>query len=176
MKILFKYLRLLSLSTSGALLLCIVLPPIQTLPKEQLPAKYSGFISLFYYLPSVCFYGSHYQKSCFTFTLPDGLLLLFTGLILITYDRDLNPQPEKLLFVGQLTMLWFMLRAVIQTHPELRLFSFRSLYRPVFLKLCGEWGRYTATRRKTIRCLMAADWFLIPVRFPVIWLSYSLYA
>ena len=123
MKVLFKYLRLLSLSTSGALLLCIVFAANPDIAEGTIAGKIFWFhFSVLLLAFSVFFMEATIKKSCFTFTLPDGLLLLFTGLILITYDRELNPQPERLLFVGQLTMLWFMLRAVIQTHPELRLF------------------------------------------------------
>jgi uncharacterized membrane protein YhaH (DUF805 family) len=71
---------------------------------------------------SVLFMETTVKKSNFTFSLPDGLLLLFIGLTLFNYDRELNPQPERLLFVGQLGTLWFMLRAILQNHSELRLF------------------------------------------------------
>lgn len=41
---------------------------------------------------------------------------------LLNYNYELDPEPERLLFVGQITTLWFMLRATLQAHPELRLF------------------------------------------------------
>lgn len=44
------------------------------------------------------------------FTPTDGLAVLFAVLTLCTYDRQLNPEPEKLLFGGQLLILWFLLR------------------------------------------------------------------
>ena len=123
MKVIFKYLRLFSLSTSGALLLCIVFAANPDIAEGTITGKIFWFhFTILLLAFSVLFMEITIEKSKFTFTLPDGLLLLFSGLILTMYDRDLNPQPEKLLFVGQITMLWFMLRAVIQTHPELRLF------------------------------------------------------
>lgn len=123
MKVLFKYLRLLSLSTSGALLLCIVFAANPDIAEGTITGKIFWFhFTILLLAFSVLFMEATVRKSNFTFTLPDVLLLLFTGLILYTYNRDLNLHPERLLFVGQLTLLWFMLRAVIQTHPELRLF------------------------------------------------------
>lgn len=123
MKVLFKYLRLFSLSTSGALLLCIVFAANPNIAEGTITGKIFWFhFTILLLAFSVLFMEATTRKSNFTFTLPDGLLLIFSGLILLTYNRDLDPQPERLLFVGQLTMLWFMLRAVMQTHPEIRLF------------------------------------------------------
>lgn len=125
MKVLFKYLRLFSLATSGALLLCIVFAANPDIAEGTITGKIFWFhFTILLLAFSVLFMEATIGKSKFTFTLPDGLLLLFSGLILLTYNHDLNPHPEKLLFVGQLTMLWFMLRAVVQTHPEIRLFFF----------------------------------------------------
>lgn len=123
MKVLFKYLRLFSLSTSGALLLCIVFAANPNIAEGTITGKVFWFhFTILLLAFSVLFMEATIRKCNFTFTLPDGLLLLFSGLVLLNYDHDLNPQPERLLFAGQLTMLWFMLRAVMQTHPEIRLF------------------------------------------------------
>ena len=40
------------------------------------------------------------RKKGISFSLPDGLLLLFAGVTLATYDWQLGPEPEKLLFGG----------------------------------------------------------------------------
>lgn len=123
MNMLFKYLRLLSLSMSGALLLCIVFAANPEIADGTITGKVFWFhFSILLLAFSVLLMEATVSKSYFTFSLPDGLLLLFTGLILFTYDRELNPQPEKLLFIGQITMLWFLLRSALQTHSELRLF------------------------------------------------------
>lgn len=123
MKVLFKYLRLLSLSTSGALLLCIVFAANPEIAEGTITGKIFWFhFSILLLAFSVLFMEATVKKSNFTFSLPDGLLLLFIVLILFTYDRELDPQPERLLFAGQIGTLWFMLRAVLQTHSELRLF------------------------------------------------------
>lgn len=123
MKVLFKYLRLLSLSTSGALLLCIVFAANPEIAEGTITGKVFWFhFSILLLAFSVLFMEATVKKSNFTFSLPDGLLLLFAGLALLNYNYELDPEPERLLFVGQITTLWFMLRATLQAHPELRLF------------------------------------------------------
>ncbi|MFQ9020852.1 MAG: hypothetical protein ACLR6J_04865 [Parabacteroides merdae] len=42
------------------------------------------------------------------------LLLLFAGITLATYDWQLDPEPEKLLFGGQLVVLWFCCAIFLQ--------------------------------------------------------------
>lgn len=122
MNILFKYLRLFALSTSGALLLCIVFAANPEIAEGATAGKVFWFhFTILLLAFSVLFMEVTVRKNNFTFTLPDALLLCFCGLILTTYNYEVNPSPEKLLFTAQLTMLWFMLRAVMQTHPELRL-------------------------------------------------------
>lgn len=123
MKILFKYLRLLSLSMSGSLLLCIVFAANPEIAEGTTAGKVFWFhFTILLLAFSVLLTETTVKNSNFSFTLPDGLLLLFSGFILITYNHELDPEPEKLLFVGQLTLLWFMLRAILQVHPELKIF------------------------------------------------------
>lgn len=123
MKILFKYLQLLSLSMSGSLLLCIVFAANPEIAEGTTAGKVFWFhFTVLLLAISVLFTETTVRKSNFSFTLPDGLLLLFSGLILLGYNHELDPEPEKLLFIGQLTLLWFMLRAIMQVHPELKLF------------------------------------------------------
>lgn len=123
MKTLFKYLQLLSLSTSGALLLCIVFAVNPEIAEGTLSGKVFWFhFSILLLAFSVLFMEATVGKSSFSFSLPDGLLLFFIGLVLLTYDRELDPHPERLLFAGQIATLWFMLRAILQVHSELRLF------------------------------------------------------
>ncbi|MDR0748297.1 MAG: O-antigen ligase family protein [Tannerellaceae bacterium] len=52
--------------------------------------------------------------------LPDMLLLAFGGITLLTYRWALHPEPEKLLFGGQLLLLWFILRVLLGRYPSLR--------------------------------------------------------
>jgi O-antigen ligase len=51
---------------------------------------------------------------------PDMLLLAFGGITLLTYHWALHPEPEKLLFGGQLLLLWFTLRVLLRRYPVLR--------------------------------------------------------
>ena len=62
------------------------------------------------------------RKKRISFSLPDGLLLLFAGITLATYDWQLGPEPGKLLFGGQLIILWFLLRHFLTEAPCLKFF------------------------------------------------------
>ncbi len=62
------------------------------------------------------------REKSISFSLPDGLLLLFAGITLATYDWQLDPEPEKLLFGGQLIVLWFLLRHFFTEAPCLKFF------------------------------------------------------
>lgn len=48
------------------------------------------------------------------FALPDGLLLLFAGITLATYDRQLDPEPEKLLSAGSWSCCGFCCAIFLQ--------------------------------------------------------------
>lgn len=123
MSTLFSYFRLLLLSVSGMLLLCIIFATNMDLANGVIVGKICWFhFATLLFACSVLFMEFTLGKSRFTFSLPDGLLLLLFGIILITYDWSLNLQPEKFLFACQLVALWFMLRAALQAHPELRMF------------------------------------------------------
>ena len=58
----------------------------------------------------------------FPLTPPDGLLAAFMGVTLITYDWSLNPEPEKLIFGGQLLVWWFALRILFERYNDLRFY------------------------------------------------------
>lgn len=123
MKNLFKYLRLMLLSTSGALSLSIVFAANPEIAEGTITGKVFWFHFTTLLLAfSVLFMEITVKKSFFKFSLPDGLLLSLAGLMLFTYNRELDPQPERLLFASQLAMVWFMLRAILQIHKELRPF------------------------------------------------------
>ncbi|MBC8603069.1 O-antigen ligase family protein [Parabacteroides acidifaciens] len=62
------------------------------------------------------------ERISIPFALPDGLLLLFSGITLLTYDWQLNPEPEKLLFGAQLLVLWFLLRYFLTEYSSLKFF------------------------------------------------------
>ncbi len=54
--------------------------------------------------------------------LPDIFIVLFLAITLLTYNWQLHPEPDKLLFGGQLILLWFMLRVILKMYPSLKLF------------------------------------------------------
>lgn len=57
----------------------------------------------------------------FTFSIADVFVFVLVAIVILTYDWKLNPEPEKLLFGGQLMVLWFLLRIVFAGWPYLRL-------------------------------------------------------
>ncbi len=61
-------------------------------------------------------------RKSISLALPDGLLFLFAGITLATYDWQLDPEPGKLLFGGQLVVLWFLLRYFLAEAPCLKFF------------------------------------------------------
>ena len=60
------------------------------------------------------------RKAHFSFSIADGLVVAFAGIVAITYDRGLNPEPEKLLFGGQLVVLWFIIRDMLARYPRMK--------------------------------------------------------
>ena len=119
----FSYLRLLLLATSGMLLLCIIF----AMNPELADGTLSGKICWFHFTSlllagGVLLMEFTTKKSRFIFSLPDALLLLLFGIVLVSYDKDENLQPERFLFIAQLVALWFMLRGALQAHQELRPF------------------------------------------------------
>ena len=46
----------------------------------------------------------------FVFSVSDGLVLVLAAIVALTYNRQLDPEPEKMLFGGQLVVLWFLIK------------------------------------------------------------------
>ncbi len=177
MKVLFKYLRLLSLSTSGALLLCIVFAANPEIAEGTITGKVFWFhFSILLLAFSVLFMEATVKKSNFTFSLPDGLLLLFAGLALLNYNYELDPEPERLLFVGQITTLWFMLRATLQAHPELRLFFLSIIICTGIFEAAWGMGQLYGGASTNHPLLKGDGLIFSPGPFSGYLASYSLYA
>ena len=92
----FSYLRLLLLATSGMLLLCIIF----AMNPELADGTLSGKICWFHFTSlllagGVLLMEFTTKKSRFIFSLPDALLLLLFGIVLVSYDKDENLQPER---------------------------------------------------------------------------------
>lgn len=63
----------------------------------------------------------------FTFSVADGAVLALTAIVAFTYDWQLNPEPEKMLFTGQLVVLWFLLRFIFTGWPQLKMFYLAAI-------------------------------------------------
>lgn len=134
----FSYLRLLLLATSGMLLLCIIF----AMNPELADGTLSGKICWFHFTSlllagGVLLMEFTTKKSRFIFSLPDALLLLLFGIVLVSYDKDENLQPERFLFIAQLVALWFMLRGALQRIRNYDRFSLRSSYLPESFRPSG---------------------------------------
>ena len=125
----FSYLRLLLLATSGMLLLCIIF----AMNPELADGTLSGKICWFHFTSlllagGVLLMEFTTKKSRFIFSLPDALLLLLFGIVLVSYDKDENLQPERFLFIAQLVALWFIGASGITTvfHYDHHIYRNRS--------------------------------------------------
>lgn len=61
-------------------------------------------------------------KKRFLFLFPDRLILGVAVLVLLTYKWQLEPEPEKLIFGGQLIVLWFLLRFMLIQFPRISIY------------------------------------------------------
>lgn len=59
-------------------------------------------------------------KCPFSFSRVDVGLVVFVGLTHLSYNRSLDPEPDKLYFEGQLLLLWFALRVALSAYPGLK--------------------------------------------------------
>ncbi|WP_234347385.1 O-antigen ligase family protein [Parabacteroides bouchesdurhonensis] len=119
-----SYLRLLFLSISGMLILCIVFAANTSFVNGMVMGKIFWFHNMvLLFAGSTLFMEiTTMRTKNFRFILSDILILLFAAISLATYNWKLNPEPEKLLFGGQLIMLWFMLRLAIKNYQSLLMF------------------------------------------------------
>ena len=75
----------------------------------------------------------------FPFALPDGLLLAFAAVTLLTYDWTLDPEPEKLRFGGQLVVFWFLLHYWLANGRGLAFFFLAVLMLTGFVEAVWGW-------------------------------------
>lgn len=102
---------------------------------------------------SVCVFFVALTKmaTAIAFSSSDLLLLTFTGIVLITYKWSLNPEPEKLIFTGQLVILWFLLRYILTAYREFNFSFCSSECSPDWSKPFGECSNCMAMPIPTIR-------------------------
>ena len=122
-----KYTRYISLSLlvfSGIFLLCTVFATDSSLENGLVMGKVHWF-HLSMLIMSVCSWiAALLMKPAkpFIFLPTDGLVLLLAVIVVLIYNWQLNPEPERLLVGGQLIMLWFLLRFIFNEWQPLRLF------------------------------------------------------
>lgn len=116
---------LLLLLFSSLFLLCTVFATDTSLANGVVTGKIHWFYLSLLFLSFTAFSvelltGSG-RKILFAFIPADGLILFFAAIVLWTYNWQLNPEPEKLFFGGQLVILWFLLRYLFSVWSPLPL-------------------------------------------------------
>ena len=118
-----KLLHIFLLSTGGTLLLCTPLIHTTELVNGLVIGKMCWFhLVMLFFSGCVFFVALTKRATAIAFSSSDLLLLTFTGIVLITYKWSLNPEPEKLIFTGQLVILWFLLRYILTAYREFNFF------------------------------------------------------
>lgn len=123
-KIFAKYrVGLCLLAITGTAVLCTPLATDASLAYGFIMAKVYAFqraLALFAVGLLVCLFLAGKQKLAFTWA--DGWMLGLGLVVFFSYDKTLNPEPEKCVFGGLLIAFWFMMRYAVNAYPFLRLF------------------------------------------------------
>ena len=118
-----KLLHIFLLSTAGTFLLCTPFINTVELANGLVTGKMCWFhLAMLFFSVCVFFVMLTKKGTVIAFTFSDPLVLFFAGGVLITYKWNLNPEPEKLIFAGQLVILWFLLRYVLTAYREFKFF------------------------------------------------------
>ena len=124
-----KYISYSLLSISGFFLLCTVFATDTELTNGLITGKVLWFHLVMLLLAACSLMAAVITKPAkpFVFSVADGLVLVLAAIVALTYNRQLNPEPEKMLFGGQLVVLWFLLRFIFTGWPQLRLFFLTTI-------------------------------------------------
>lgn len=118
-----KLLHIFLLSTTGIFLLCTPFINTVELANGLVTGKMCWFhLAMLFFSVCVFFVMLTKRRTAITFTFSDLLVLFFAVIVLITYKWSLNPEPEKLIFAGQLVILWFLLRYILTAYREFKFF------------------------------------------------------
>lgn len=80
------------------------------------------------------------QVKLFRFSMADGGVVALTAMLMLTYNWQLDPEPEKMLFGGQLVILWFLLRFLFVGAPQLKVLFLAMVVATGLLEaLWGMW-------------------------------------
>ncbi len=112
------------LALSGILLLCTVFATDTSLADGLVMGKVHWFhlSMLLLVLCSLAVMLLSKQVKRLNFSIMDGGVIVLAVIVVIMYDWRLNPEPEKMLFGGQLVVLWFLLRFMFTGWPNLKMF------------------------------------------------------
>lgn len=118
-----RLIHIFLLSISGIFLLSTPFIDTQELANGLVSGKVCWFhLAMLFVAISALFVALTQKIEKVTCSFPDLLLLLFIGIVLAAYNWVIHPEPEKLLFAGQLAVLWFLLRYSLTAYPALRPF------------------------------------------------------
>ena len=112
------------LAISGIFLLCTVFATDTGLANGLVTGKVLWFHLAMLLLAACSLVTAVLMKPAkpFVFSVADGLVLVLAVIVALTYNRQLGAEPEKMLFGGQLVVLWFLLRFILTGWPQLQLF------------------------------------------------------
>ncbi|WP_301704677.1 O-antigen ligase family protein [uncultured Parabacteroides sp.] len=118
-----KLLLIFLLSTTGIFLLCTPFINTVELANGLVTGKMCWFhLAMLFFSVCVFFVMLTKRRTAISFTFSDLLVLFFAVIVLITYKWSLNPEPGKLIFAGQLVILWFLLRYILTAYREFKFF------------------------------------------------------
>ena len=119
-----QYISYSLLAISGIFLLCTVFATDTGLANGLVIGKVLWFHLAMLLLAACSLVAAVLTKPAkpFVFSVADGLVLILAAIVALTYNWQLNPEPEKMLFGGQLVVLWFLLRFILTGWPQLQLF------------------------------------------------------
>lgn len=108
----------------GIFLLCTVFATDISLVNGLVMGKVHWFHLTMVFLTACCLVATILKRpeKTFEFSVADGLVLVLAAIVAVTYNWQMNPEPEKMLFGGQLVILWFVLRFIFTGWPLLRVF------------------------------------------------------
>lgn len=105
----------------GILLLSTVFMTDTELEDGIVIGKVHWFHQVMIFLSICCFIILIKSRKFITISFSDVLVLLLAIVVVLTYDWQLNPAPEKILFGTQLVILWFLLRFIFNGWAKLKL-------------------------------------------------------
>ena len=119
-----QYISYSLLAISGIFLLCTVFATDTGLANGLVIGKVLWFHLAMLLLAACSLVAAVLMKPAkpFVFSVADGLVLVLAVIVALTYNRQLDAEPEKMLFGGQLVVLWFLLRFILTGWPQLQLF------------------------------------------------------